>query len=108
MYSVTIAAINEIATIFYNDDHESCIILDKSRDIKCTQNEGTKHGIYKPFLLPSLFLGLSIRVLRKLCLHQLFLNHLLLPLLRVLVVQLEDTENKKTNILNFLYVSIFK
>ena len=47
LYSVTIAAINEIATIFYDDDHESCIILDKSRDINCTQNEGTKHGIYK-------------------------------------------------------------
>ena len=61
------------------------------------------------FLLPSLFLGLSIRVLRKLCLHQLFLNHLLLPLLKVLIVQLGDTEDKKkTNILNFLYVSIFK
>ena len=45
LYSVTIAAINEIATIFYDDDHELCIILDKSRDIKCTKNEGTKHGI---------------------------------------------------------------
>lgn len=62
----------------------------------------------QPFLLHSLFLGLSIHALRKLCLHQLFLNHLLLPLLKVLVVQPEDTEDKKTNILNFLYVSICK